>query len=68
MKYLKLTIELVTYILILLLSFVMLGLSVDPYDTPEQNLSLLLFAILILMYGVWRFMTRKEKIWIWQIF
>ena len=68
MKYLKLTIEVLTYVLILLASLFVWGLSLDPYAPPEQNFALFIFAILIFIYGVWRFMTRKEKIWIWQIF
>ncbi len=67
-QYLKLLVEIASYLIILALSIYLWILSLDPYGTPEHNFALFLFSILVFGCGVWRFMTRKEKLWIWEIF
>lgn len=54
--------------LLLSLTVASLGLSLDPYAPPEQNLAFLMLSFIPVMFWLWQYFTRDEEIRFWQIF
>jgi hypothetical protein len=66
--FLKVYFAICLNVLLFCFMLVNLGLSLDPYAPPEQNLAFLMLSLMPMWYWIWQYLTRNEEIKIWQIF